>query len=184
MSRIGKQPVVLPQGVEASFAADHTLTISGPKGSLSQRVDPRITVSVEPAQKEVRFTRSSDQGVERALHGLYRALAASMVVGVTKGYAKRLEVHGVGYQALVKAPLLSLTVGFSKPVDLTIPKGITVICPNNTTIDVTGIDKQLVGQFASMIRYARPAEPYKGKGVRYAGEQIRRKAGKSMATGG
>ena len=180
MSRIGKQPVVLPQGVEASLV-ERDLTVKGPGGSLSQWIDPDITVKVGAG--EVEFTRSSDVGRIRALHGLYRALCNNMVVGVTQGYSRRLEIHGVGYQCQLQGQQLSLQVGFSHALDFEVPEGLKVECPNNQTIDIRGIDKQLVGQFAATIRARRPSEPYKGKGIRYAGEQIRRKAGKSMASG-
>jgi len=129
------------------------------------------------------FTRSTDERQDRALHGLYRALCRNMVEGVTKGYEKRLEIHGVGFQAKVEKGTLNLQIGFSTPVLIEIPKGITVEAPNPTTLDVKGIDRQLVGEFSARIRSTRKPEPYKGKGIRFAGEQIRRKAGKSMATG-
>jgi len=182
MSRIGKQPVVLPAGVEASFSG-RDLVVKGPKGTNRQWVDPRITVTVDAAAKEVRFARSSDERQDRALHGLYRALCQNMVVGVTQGFQKRLEVHGVGYQANLQGKVLNLNVGYSNTIELPVPEGVNVNCPNPTTIDVDGIDRQKVGQFAAQIRASRKSEPYKGKGVRYAGEQIRRKAGKSMAGG-
>ena len=159
------------------------LMVKGPKGSLTQWISERITVDVDGEKKEVRFSRVGDQPEERALHGLYRALCRNMVEGVTKGYHKRLEVHGVGYQAQLQGRKLSLMVGFSHPVVFDIPKGLDVTCPNPTAIDVNGIDRQVVGQFAAQVRASRPSEPYKGKGIRYAGEQIRRKAGKSMAGG-
>jgi large subunit ribosomal protein L6 len=182
MSRIGKQPVKLPKGVEAKLDGP-TLSVKGPKGSLTQWVDPRITVKVDVAGAQVVFTRGSDEQEHRALHGLYRALCRNMVEGVTQGYAKRLEIHGVGYQAKLEKNKLSLTVGYNSPVLLDVPKGLTVEAPNPTTLDVKGVDRQMVGSFAARVRSIRPPEPYKGKGIRYAGEQIRRKAGKSMATG-
>ena len=180
MSRIGKQPVSLPAGVEAGFE-NGVLTVKGPKGSLQQEVNPAIQVSVEGA--EVKFERSSDQAEHRALHGLYRALCNNMVEGVSKGYARRLEVHGVGYNCVVEGKKVSMNVGFSHPVVFEIPAGVTAVCPNNTTLDISGIDKQVVGDFAARIRLSRPSEPYKGKGIRYAGEQIKRKAGKAAAGG-
>ena len=182
MSRIGKQPVKLPKGVEAKVDGPN-LTVKGPKGSLTQWVDPRIKIEIDGPGAQVKFTRSNDLREDRSLHGLYRALCRNMVEGVTTGYAKRLEVHGVGYQAKIEKGALSLTVGFSTPVVLPIPKGITVEAPNPTTVDIKGIDRQLVGEFSARIRAVRKPEPYKGKGIRFAGEQIRRKAGKSMATG-
>lgn len=183
MSRIGKNPVAVPAGVEVSLQ-DRDLHVKGPRGALAQWIDPRITVEVDGDQKEVRFARSSEVPEERALHGLYRALCNNMVEGVTKGFRRRLEVHGVGYQAGVVGPKLSVNVGFSHSVDFEIPQGLDVVCPNNTTIDVEGPSKHMVGQFAAQVRACRPSEPYKGKGIRYAGEQIKRKAGKSMASGG
>jgi large subunit ribosomal protein L6 len=182
MSRIGKQPVTLPKGVEAKFDAG-TLSVKGPKGTLTQKVDARVKVEVDSTAAQVRFTRDGDDRLDRAMHGLYRALCRNMVEGVTTGYAKRLEIHGVGYQAKLEKGALSLSVGFSNPVVLPIPKGVTVETPNPTTVDVKGIDRQAVGEFAARIRASRPPEPYQGKGIRYAGEQIRRKAGKSMAAG-
>jgi large subunit ribosomal protein L6 len=182
MSRIGKQPVVVLKGVEVKLA-DRNLSVKGPKGTLTQWIDPRITVAVDAAGGKVNFTRTSDDPQVRALHGLYRALCRNMVEGVTTGYAKRLEIHGVGFQCKVEKGQLNLQIGYSMPVLLTIPKGITVETPNPTTVDIKGFDRQLVGSFAAQIRTTRPPEPYKGKGIRYAGEQIRRMAGKSMATG-
>jgi len=173
--------VPLPAGVEASFAQDR-ITIKGPKGSLAQWINPAVSVEIA-AGKEIRFTRSSDEPTQRALHGLYRALCRNMVEGVVKGYRKRIEIHGVGYQAAIQGNKISMNVGFSNPVVLEIPKGLTLECPNNTTVDIIGFDKQLVGQFSARLRGIRPSEPYKGKGIRYAGEQIRRKAGKSVAGG-
>ena len=182
MSRIGKQPVILPKGVEAKIDGQ-TVLIKGPKGTLSQAMNPRIKAAVDAASGKVHFTRAGDDREDRALHGLYRALCRNMVEGVTTGYAKRLEVHGVGYQAKLDKGHISLSVGYSNPVLLEIPKGLTIEIPNPTTVDVKGIDRQLVGGFAARIRSVRPPEPYKGKGIRFTGEQIRRKAGKSMATG-
>jgi large subunit ribosomal protein L6 len=182
MSRIGKQPVVVLKGVEVKLD-DRTLTVKGPKGTLTQWIDPRIGVAIDAAAAKVNFTRTSDEPQSRALHGLYRALCRNMVEGVTTGYAKRLEIHGVGFQAKVEKGTLNLQIGFSTPVLIAIPKGITVEAPNPTTLDVKGIDRQLVGEFSARIRSTRKPEPYKGKGIRFAGEQIRRKAGKSMATG-
>jgi large subunit ribosomal protein L6 len=182
MSRIGKQPVKLPKGVEVTIDGP-TISVKGPKGTLTQWVDPRIKVEIDGPGAQVKFSRSTDLRDDRALHGLYRALCRNMVEGVTQGYAKRLEIHGVGYQVKVEKDKLALTVGFSLPIVLDIPKGITLEAPNPTTVDVKGIDRQLVGEFSARIRSVRPPEPYKGKGIRYTGEQIRRKAGKSMATG-
>jgi large subunit ribosomal protein L6 len=150
---------------------------------LQQWVDPRITVEVDGDSKAVQFKRESDAPRVRALHGLYRALCQNMVVGVTEGYAKRLEVHGVGYHCGIEGNTLVMNVGVANPMRFEIPSDLTVECPNNSTIDVRGVDKQRVGQFAAKLRLSRPAEPYKGKGVRYSGEQIKRKTGKAVAGG-
>ena len=183
MSRIGKQPVKLEKGVEVKLDGQN-LSVKGPKGSLTQWVDPRIKVEIDGPGAQVKFSRSTDLRDDRALHGLYRALCRNMVEGVTKGYSKRLEIHGVGFQAKLEKATLSLTVGFSLPVVLDIPKGITVEAPNPTTLDIKGVDRQLVGQFSARIRAVRPPEPYKGKGIRYSGEVVRRKVGKTGTTGG
>jgi len=182
MSRIGKQPVEIPAGVEVAFS-DQDLTVKGPKGSLQQWVDSAIKVEVDGASKQVCFSRTTDLPEHRSLHGLYRSLCQNMMVGVTKGYEKRLEIHGVGYQVTLNGQTLSLQVGFANILDFEVPTGVSVVCPNNTTVDVSGSDKQKVGQFAARIRASRPCEPYKGKGIRYAGEQVVRKSGKSMAGG-
>lgn len=178
MSRIGKQPVPIGAGVTAKVAGS-LLTVQGPKGSLERRLDPRISAAVDKGA--IRFTRTEDTRQARALHGLYRALAANMCEGVTKGYAKSLEVVGVGYAVKVEGKYLVLTVGFCKPVKVEIPKGLTVTCPTATLITVTGIDNQQVGDYAARIRKVRPPEPYNGKGIRFQGEAIRRKASKSAA---
>jgi large subunit ribosomal protein L6 len=180
MSRIGKQPVPLPKGVEAKLEG-RNLTVKGPKGSLVQWIDPRIAVAIDGPGAKVSFTRDSTSQ-NRALHSA-SSQRRNMVEGVTKGYEKRLEIHGVGFQAKIEKGKLNLQIGFSMPVLIDIPKGITVEAPNPTTLDVKGIDRQLVGEFSARIRSTRKPEPYKGKGIRFAGEQIRRKAGKSMATG-
>ncbi|MCG6987870.1 MAG: 50S ribosomal protein L6 [Gemmatimonadetes bacterium] len=176
MSRIGKLPVEVPQGVEVSLAAG-TLTVKGPKGTLSLRHHPEMNVVVDDA--EVRVERPSDQKTHRALHGLTRALVANMVTGVTQGFTKTLEIQGVGYKAEQRGQTVLITVGFSHTVEYTAMEGVTVECPNATTIVVSGADKQKVGQTAAEIRAVRPPEPYKGKGIRYQGEQVRRKAGKT-----
>ena len=176
MSRIGKLPVEVPQGVEVSLAAG-TLTVKGPKGTLSLQHHPDMNVVVDDTQ--VRVERPSDQKTHRALHGLTRALVANMVKGVTEGFSKTLEIQGVGYKAEQRGQTVLITVGFSHTVEYTAMEGVTVECPNATTIVVSGTDKQKVGQTAAEIRAVKPPEPYKGKGIRYQGEQIRRKAGKT-----
>jgi large subunit ribosomal protein L6 len=176
MSRIGKLPVEVPKGVEVNLAAG-TLTVKGPKGSLSLQHHPEMNVVVDGA--EVRVERPSDQKTHRALHGLTRALVANMMKGVTQGFTKTLEIQGVGYKAEQRGQTVLITVGFSHTVEYTAMEGVTLQCPNATTIVVSGADKQKVGQTAAEIRAVRPPEPYKGKGIRYQGEQVRRKAGKT-----
>lgn len=180
MSRIGKVPVAIPDGVSIDVAED-VITVKGPKGELQQSLTGGVTAKVDGGALEL--VRADDEAQSRALHGLYRALCQNMVEGVTNGYEKRLEVVGVSYQAAVEGQRLRLQVGFSHPVFVDVPKGLDVTTPSQTTIVVQGIDKQLVGQFAATVRRARPPEPYKGKGVRYLGEQIVQKAGKSFVGG-
>jgi large subunit ribosomal protein L6 len=180
MSRIGKIPVSLPDGVTVDVKQD-MVSVKGPKGSLERRLTGGIRAAVEG--KELKLQRPDDLAGSKALHGLYRALCQGMVEGVTKGFEKRLEVVGVSYQASVEGQRLKLQVGFSHPVHVPIPKGLTVTTPTPTQIVVQGVDKQLVGQFAATVRRTRPPEPYKGKGVRYVGEQIIQKAGKSFVGG-
>lgn len=176
MSRIGKMPVVLPRGVEVK-QANGTLSVKGPKGSLEFDAHPDMTVVI--AEGEVRVERPSDEKQHRALHGLTRSLIANMVTGVTDGFAKTLEIVGVGYRADLKGKGLTLTLGFSHTIEYQPAEGVSLECPNQTTIVVSGIDKQKVGQVAADIRAFRPPEPYKGKGIRYKGEHVRRKAGKT-----
>ncbi len=176
MSRIGNNPITLPPGVEVQ-AAGGVVTVTGPKGTLRQEVDPRITVHV--ADGVVRLTRADDERDTRARHGLARALVANMVAGVSTGYTKELRAVGVGYRANLQGNRLELQVGFSHPVHVEAPEGITFEVPEPTRILVHGIDKQKVGQVAADIRRVRPPEPYKGKGIRYKDEQVRRKAGKA-----
>lgn len=179
MSRIGKLPVGIPTGVEVR-KSDRTLTVKGPKGELTLDVHPAMAVTVEDDRLVV--TRPSDAKQHRALHGLTRALIANMVQGVTDGFQKTLEIVGVGYRADPNGEGITLSVGYSHTIDYTPVEGVTLECPNQTTIVVSGPDKQKVGQAAAEIRGFRPPEPYKGKGIRYQGEHIRRKAGKT-ATG-
>lgn len=180
MSRIGKKPVAVPGNVKVAVAGGK-INVEGPLGKLSLDHRPEITVVHDAAAKQIVVQRGSDERLPRALHGLTRALIQNMVDGVTKGYEKRLEVVGVGYLAAVQGKKLQLRVGFAHEVHLDIPDGLTVTCPDQTHIVIKGIDKQLVGQFAAEVRSSRKPEPYKGKGVRYDGEQVRRKAGKAMA---
>jgi large subunit ribosomal protein L6 len=175
MSRIGRQPIPLPAGVNVSISPGRVM-VNGPLGELSQSVPQRITV--EQGDGELNVTRPTDRGPDRALHGLTRSLVANMVEGVTQGFEKRLEIQGVGYRAQLKGQDLELAVGFSHPVVYKQPPGITFDVPQPTLVVVKGIDKQRVGQVASEIRAVRPPEPYKGKGIRYAGEYVRRKIGK------
>ncbi len=177
MSRIGRKPVVLPSGVKAKMEG-RKLTIEGPKGKLSINVHPRIEVTNQPTQVE--FKRPTDNRIDRSLHGLTRSLAQNMVQGVTQGYIKELEIVGVGFKAQVKGKVLNLALGFSHPIDYQIPEGIEIKCPNPTRVTISGSDKQKVGQVAAEIRLFHEPEPYKGKGIAYVGEQIRRKQGKTV----
>lgn len=176
MSRIGKQPIPIPSGVEVSVSGQR-VTVKGSKGSLERTVSERMGVSV--ADGQVVVERADDERISRAEHGLYRALIANMVHGVSQGYQKDLSVVGVGYRAAMKGKSLELQVGFSHSVVMDAPEGITIDVPEPTKISVSGIDKELVGQVAANIRDVRPPEPYKGKGIRYVGEHVRRKAGKA-----
>jgi large subunit ribosomal protein L6 len=175
MSRIGRQPISVPDGVEVQVASGE-VTVKGPKGELEQEVSREM--QVELADGTLTVQRPTDRGDHRALHGLTRSLLANMVVGVTEGYEKRLEIQGVGYRAQLRGKDLELSLGYSHPVSVEAPEGIEFEVPQPTEIVVRGIDKQQVGQIAADIRKRRPPEPYKGKGVRYAGEQVARKVGK------
>jgi large subunit ribosomal protein L6 len=177
MSRIGRKPIPIPAGVDVTFDGTH-VTVKGPKGTLERDLVPDITVSREG--DELLVTRPSDQRQHRALHGLTRSLVSNMVVGVSDGFAKDLEIVGVGYRATAQGPnRIELALGFSHPVHIDAPDGITFEVPAPTRITVRGSDKELVGQVAANIRKIRKPEPYKGKGVRYAGERVIRKAGKA-----
>jgi large subunit ribosomal protein L6 len=178
MSRIGKAPIDLPSGVDAKVDGSQ-VEVSGPKGSLDLTVDDKISASVDDGVLSV--SRSDDERETRALHGLTRALLNNMVVGVSEGYRKELQAVGVGYRAALQGKQLTLQVGFSHPVQVEAPAGIEFEVPEPTKIIVTGIDKQQVGQVAANIRAVRPPEPYKGKGIRYVDEYVRRKAGKAGA---
>jgi large subunit ribosomal protein L6 len=175
MSRIGKQPIELPAGVSVSIAPGRVM-VNGPLGELTQQVPVRMQVDQEDSTIVVK--RPTERGDDRALHGLTRTLIANMVEGVTKGFEKRLELQGVGYRAALQGADLRLDVGYSHPVVMKARQGITFEVPSNTEIVVKGVDKQQVGQTAAEIRKVRPPEPYKGKGIRYQGEYVRRKVGK------
>jgi large subunit ribosomal protein L6 len=181
MSRIGKLPIPVADKVNVNVAKGNLVTVKGPKGDLSLRVDPDLTVKVEG--DEVVVTRPTDQKRHRAMHGLYRSLIDNMVIGVTKGYSKELIIIGVGYRAEMKNGILELGLGFSHPIYFLPPEGIEISVEaargKDTRVKVSGIDKQMVGQVAAKLRALRPPEPYKGKGVRYSDEYVRRKAGKT-----
>jgi len=179
MSRVGKQPISIPGGVEVKFDAGE-VRVKGPKGQLAQRIPSEI--ALEQSDGELRLLRPDDRKPTRALHGLARALVANMVRGVTQGFVRDLAIVGVGYRAEVAGKTLKLSVGFSNPVEMPIPEGIQVSVEKNTELKVEGIDKQVVGHFAAEVRKVRPPEPYKGKGIRYADEHIRRKVGKAAAS--
>jgi large subunit ribosomal protein L6 len=175
MSRIGKQPIELPAGVNVALSPGR-VQVNGPLGELTQQVPARI--QIEKQDEQLVVTRPTERGEDRALHGLTRTLVANMVEGVTKGFEKRLEIQGVGYRATLRGTDLELAVGYSHPVVMKAPTGISFDVPVPTQVVVKGIDKQQVGQVAAEIRRVRPPEPYKGKGIRYEGEYVRRKVGK------
>ena len=177
MSRIGKQPITIPVGVTVEVSADNTVTVKGPKGTLSEKINKDIAVNIEG--NVITVTRPSDNKEHRAMHGLYRTLINNMVVGVTEGYVKTLEMVGTGYRAQMKGKALDITIGFSHPVVIDAPENISFETPNQTTIVVKGIDKQQVGNIAADIRAIRKPEPYHGKGIRYQNENVRRKEGKT-----
>jgi large subunit ribosomal protein L6 len=175
MSRIGRKPIPVPDGVTVEVEPER-VRVRGPKGELAERISRDITVEQDDGQLLVK--RPTDRGEHRALHGLTRSLVANMVQGVTEGYEKRLEIQGVGYRANLRGSTLELAVGYSHPVHIDAPEGIAFEVPVPTQVVVRGIDKQLVGETAARIRKVRPPEPYKGKGIRYAGEYVARKVGK------
>jgi len=181
MSRIGRLPITVPSGVDVTIDGRH-VTVKGPKGTLSRALHPDITVSREDGTLVV--TRPTEQKLHKQLHGLTRTLVNNMVVGVTDGYRKGLEITGVGYRAALNGRKLQLNLGYSHQIEIDPPEGITFEVENPTRLAVVGIDKELVGQVAAKVRSTRKPEPYKGKGVRYAGEYIRRKAGKAGKIGG
>jgi len=178
MSRIGRQPVPIPAGVKVAITG-LMVHVEGPKGKLQQAIHPNMKVVSDG--KQVTVTRPNDERLNRSLHGLTRALINNMVIGVTKGYEKKLKIEGVGFQAASKGKGVELTVGFANRISHEPPPGVTVTVPDPTTIVVSGADKQVVGQFAAEVRASRKPEPYKGKGVRYENETVRRKEGKSFA---
>ena len=183
MSRIGKQPIAVPANVKVRIDGGKVF-VEGPLGKLEQAYHRNMKVELDDKAKVIRVTRPDDERQNRALHGLTRSLLANMVEGVTKGYEKRLKIEGIGYQATAKQKGVELTVGYANRILKLPPDGVTVQVPDATTIVVKGADKQKVGQFAAEVRAARKPEPYKGKGVRYENEQVRRKEGKSFSAGG
>ncbi|KXK56093.1 MAG: 50S ribosomal protein L6 [Chlorobi bacterium] len=176
MSRIGKKPVAIPNGVTVKLT-DGAIMVKGPKGELSTPLHPAVNVAIE--NNEVVVTRPNDLAISRAAHGLMRTLIFNMVQGVTEGYSRRLDIVGVGYRAELKGQAVQMNIGYSHPIFFFPPSDITIEVPQPTAIVIKGIDKQLVGQVAAKLRSFRPPEPYKGKGIKYENEQIRRKAGKS-----
>lgn len=180
MSRIGRMPIEIPAGVTIDYK-DNVMTVKGPKGELTRTFHPDINIAVEG--NVITVTRPSDQKEHRSLHGLTRALVANMVTGVSAGFTKTLEITGVGYRAAKQGDKLALTLGFSHPVEMEAPAGITIDVPAPNKIVVSGADKEVVGAVAANIRKWREPEPYKGKGIRYEGEVVRRKAGKAGAKG-
>ena len=179
MSRIGRMPITVPAGVTVEVKSGNVVTVKGPKGELTRALHPEMQINVEAGV--INVTRPSDAKEHRSLHGLTRTLINNMVVGVTEGYKKELEVNGVGYRVAKEGKNLNMTLGYSHPVIMPEIDGITIECPTPNKIIISGIDKQVVGQFAAEVREKRPPEPYKGKGVKYAGEVIRRKEGKTAA---
>ena len=182
MSRIGKQPVVIPAGVKVRLA-DGKVFVEGPKGKLEFAPHQTIKVEYDEAGKALKITRPDDERFTRSLHGLTRSLLANMVEGVTKGYERRLKIEGVGYQARLDKKAVVLTVGYANAIEMPPPEGVTVELPDPTTIVIKGADKQKVGQYAAEVRRVRKPEPYKGKGIRYAGETITLKQGKTAGAG-
>jgi large subunit ribosomal protein L6 len=181
MSRIGKQPIVIPAGVKVKVA-DGQVFVEGPKGKLTIAYHRMMKVVVDEGAKQVKVTRPGDDRISKSLHGLTRTLVNNMVQGVTKGYEKKLKIEGIGYTAKLDKKSVVLTVGFANQIKLDPPEGVTAEVPDPNTVVVRGADKQRVGQFAAEVRHARPPEPYQGKGVRYENEVVRRKEGKSFST--
>jgi large subunit ribosomal protein L6 len=182
MSRIGKQPVAIPGGVTVTKGDGRTVLVKGPKGELSLALRPEIDVTIENANVAVSVVGDPNVRESRAYHGMTRALLNNMVAGVTKGFEKKLEIQGVGWNAAAQGNKVVLNIGYNKPVTVEMPKGVQVGTPNPTSIVIFGPDRQAVGHIAASIRKRRPPEPYKGKGIRYVGEVVRRKAGKSFGS--
>lgn len=181
MSRVGRKPIQIPKNVTVTVK-DGVITVKGPKGELSGKLHSDIDASIKDG--EIVLRRNSEEKRVKALHGLWRALIQNMIIGVTEGYVKKLEIVGVGYRAEMKGKCLNLVLGYSHPIVFVPPEGIKIEAPTQTNIVISGIDKHLVGLVAAKIRSFRPPEPYKGKGIKYEGEFIRRKAGKAAATAG
>ncbi len=177
MSRIGRKPITIPAGVEVKVDSENTVTVKGPKGTLTKTMHPDMTIAVEGA--EILVTRPDDEKLHRSLHGLTRTLIANMVEGVTNGYSKELEIRGVGYRAQLQGKTLHMNLGYSHPVDIEPVDGITIEVPAQNKVVISGIDKQLVGHFAANVRFKRPPEPYKGAGIRYVDEVVKHKEGKA-----
>lgn len=180
MSRIGKKPVTIPKDVKIEVK-DRVVFVEGPKGKLSRKLTDRVNVEIKDDQLLV--TRVSDTKVDKSMHGLYRALIVNMIVGVTQGYLKELEIIGVGFKAAVAGDTLNMALGFSHPINFPIPAGIKIETPKPTQLVIRGIDKELIGEVATEIRAMYPPEPYKGKGIRFVGEHVKKKIGKAQATG-
>jgi len=181
MSRVGRQPIAVPAGVEVKLDGSR-VSVKGPRGQLEGSYDPEL--AIEMSDGEIVVSRPTDQPRHRSMHGLTRTLIANMVEGVTNGFERSLEIHGVGYRVIQQGKAVELHVGYSKPVPFEAPAGIELAVESPTLLHVRGIDKQVVGEIAAQIRRVRPPEPYKGKGIRYRGEHVRRKAGKAAATAG
>jgi large subunit ribosomal protein L6 len=179
MSRIGKKPVAIPSGVKVE-AKEHTLFVEGPKGKLSRPMSDRISLEIKENQAFLK--RVADTKLDKSLHGLYRALLAGMIKGVTEGYIKEMEIIGIGFKAAVQGNNLNIQLSFSHPVNFSIPEGIKIETPKPTQIVIRGIDKEKVGEVAAEIRAIYPPEPYKGKGIRFVGEYVKKKIGKAQAT--
>jgi large subunit ribosomal protein L6 len=181
MSRIGKKVVIIPKEVKVEVK-DNIIFVQGPKGKLTRVLSPRISLEIKDAELFVK--RVADTKMDKSLHGLYRALIVNMIKGVTEGYKKELEIIGVGFKAGVVGTNLNMSLGFSHPVNIAIPEGIKIETPKPTQLVITGIDKELIGKISTEIRSIYPPEPYKGKGIRFLGEHVKKKVGKAQATGG
>lgn len=179
MSRIGKMPIIIPKGVDIKIEEGNKVTVKGPKATLFQKLPEVMTIELKDGV--INIVRPNDLKKNKSLHGLSRSLLNNMVIGVTKGFEKKLEINGVGYKAALKGNKIVLNLGYSHPIELELPAGITLEVPSNTSIIVKGSDKQVVGQFAAVIRSKRKPEPYLGKGIKYSDEYIRRKEGKTGA---